>query len=158
MVVPAHGPQHVAGFAVLQGMVALTQIGAEFKIVATAHLKQIDRVITDLTGSAVSLKTKSPKAITVGFAAVNYSESWTGIEGTRTFPVQRKPAKALQESEETSRRLIELARPSFDEFVLLKFKATNQPPHPFEWLNQANTVADYAAALVRIAHEYDERF
>jgi hypothetical protein len=80
--VPAHAPQHVPGFAVLQGMVALTQIGAEFKIVATAHLKQIDRVITDLTGSAVSLKAK----------------------------------------------------------------------------NRANTIADYAAALVRIAHQYDERF
>jgi len=118
MVVPGNSPDHIQGFAVLQGMVALTQIGAEFKIVATAHLKQIDRVITDLTGSAVSLKTKSPKAITVGFAAVNYSESWTGIEGTRSFPVQRKPAKALAESEETSRRLIELASPSYDEFLL----------------------------------------
>lgn len=158
MIVPAHAPQHVKGFAVLQGMVALTQIGAEFKIVTTAHLKQIDRVITDLTGSAVSLKTKSPKAITVGFAAVNYSENWTGIEGTRTFPVQRKPQKAMLESDETSRRLLELARPAFDEFMLLRFKATNQSPYPFEWLNEANTTADYAAALVRIAHEYDERF
>ena len=89
-VVPGNAPSHVTGFAVLQGMVALTQIGAEFKIIGTAHLKQIDRVLNDLTGSAVSLKEKSAKAITVGFAAVNYSEHWTGIEGTRTFPVEER--------------------------------------------------------------------
>ena len=139
-------------------MVALTQIGAEFKIIATAHLKQIDRVLTDLTGSAVSLREKSSKAITMGFAAVNYSEQWTGIEGTRTFPVERKPKRALQESEETSRRLIEIARPAFDEFLLLRFKATNQVPYPFTWLNGDGTAADYGAALVRISHLYDERF
>jgi len=89
---------------------------------------------------------------------VNYSERWTGIEGTRSFPVQRKPQKALQESEETSRRLLEIARPAFDEFMLLRFRATNEPPYPFEWLSLNNTAADYAAALVRIAHEYDDRF
>lgn len=157
-VVPGNEPSHVGGFAVLQGMVALTQIGAEFKIIATAHLKQIDRVLTDLTGSAVSLREKSSKAITMGFAAVNYSEQWTGIEGTRTFPVERKPKRALHESEETSRRLIEIARPAFDEFLLLRFKATNQVPYPFTWLNGDGTAADYGAALVRISHLYDERF
>jgi len=139
-------------------MVALTHIGAEFKIVATAHLKQIDRVLQDLTGSAVSLKEKSASAITVGFAAVNYSEGWTGMEGTRSFPVVRKPHRALQESEETSRRLLETARPAFDEFVLLKFKATNQPPFPFSWLNSSGTASDYGAAVVRIADLYDRRF
>lgn len=103
---PGSETTQAQGFAVLQGMVALTQIGAEFKIIATAHLKQIDRVTNDLTGSASSLREKSSSAITVGFAAVNYSERWTGIEGSRSFPVSRKPARALQESEETSRRLL----------------------------------------------------
>lgn len=157
-VVPGNEPSHVAGFAVLQGMVALTQIGAEFKIIGTAHLKQIDRVLTDLTGCAVSLREKSLKTITVGFAAVNYSEQWTGIEGTRSFPVERRPQRAIQESEETSRRLIEIARPAFDEFLLLRFRATNQEPYPFTWLNAVGMSADYGAALVRISHQYEERF
>lgn len=139
-------------------MVALTHIGAEFKIIATAHLKQIDRVLTDLTGSASSLKEKSQSAITVGFAAVNYSERWTGIEGTRSFPVERKPQRAAQESDETSRRLIEIARPAFDEFVLLRFKATNQEPFPFSWIDERGTAADYGAALVRISNLYEQRF
>ncbi len=139
-------------------MVALTQIGAEFKIIATAHLKQIDRVLNGLTGSAHSLKEKSPHAITVGFAAVNYSEEWTGMEGTRSFPVKRTSARAQQESDETARRLRQVAGPAFDEFLLLTFRATNQEPFPFAWLNAAGIAADYGAALVRIADSYEKRF
>jgi hypothetical protein len=135
-------------------MVALTQIGAEFKIVATAPLKQIDRVLNDLTGSAQSLKEKSLRAITVGFAAVNYSEEWTGREGTRSFPAKRAPARALQESDETSRRLGQMAGPAFDEFLVLAFKATNQKPFPFAWTDPKGIAADYGAALVRIADLY----
>jgi hypothetical protein len=157
-IVPGSQPLLAKGFIVRQGMVTLTHIGAEFKIIATAHLKQIDRVLNDLTGSATSLKEKSASAITVGFAAVNYSERWTGMEGTRSFPVERKPQRALQESEETSRRLLQTARPAFDEFLLLKFRATNREPFPFSWLNPSGTAADYGAALVRIADLYAKRF
>ena len=157
-IVPGSDPLKAEGFVVLQGMVALTHIGAEFKIIATAHLKQIDRVLNDLTGSATSLKEKSANAITVGFAAVNYSERWTGMEGTRSFPVERKPQRALQESEETSRRLLQIARPAFDEFLLLKFRATNQAPFPFSWLNPSGMASDYGAALVRVADLYEKRF
>ena len=146
------------GFQVSRGMVALTQIGAEFKIVATAHLKQIDRVLNDLTGSAKSLKEKSPHAITVGFAAVNYSDEWTGMEGERSFTKKRTRARALQESDETSRRLRQIAAPAFDEFLLLAFKATNQEPFPFTWINPADIAADYGAALVRIADLYEKQF
>lgn len=157
-IVPGSDPRPAKGFSVLQGMVALTHVGAEFKIIATAHLKQIDRVLNDLVGSAASLKEKSTNAITVGFAAVNYSERWTGIEGTRSFPVVRKPTRAQQESEETSRRLLQIARPAFDEFLLLKFRATNQDPFPFSWLDPSGMASDYGAALVRIADLYDKRF
>jgi hypothetical protein len=156
--VPGSSPVKVPGFAVAQGMVALTHIGAEFKIIATAHLKQIDRVINDLTGSAKSLREKSRDAITVGFAAVNYSEHWTGQEGTREFPVDKKSERQRRESDETSRRLLELAAPSFDEFLLLRFRATNRPPYPFSWLNATATASDYGAAVVRIAGLYDRRF
>lgn len=146
-------------FVVLRGMVALTHIGIEAKFVATAHLKQIDRVIQDLTGSAKTIKEKSANAITVGLAAVNYSDEWTGQEGTRQYPADRTPARAMHESEEASRRLLNLAAPSFDEFVLLKFKATNRPPvYPFAWLSPAATEADYGAGLVRIAELYERRF
>jgi hypothetical protein len=139
-------------------MVALTHIGTEVKVLAKSQIKQIDRVITDLVSSAASLKTKSPKAITVGIGAVNYSESYTGMEGDRAFPEDRTPEAALREAEETVRRLERLAAPSFDEFLLFKFKATNREPYPFTWLNARGVAADYGAALVRVADLYEERF
>lgn len=157
-VVPGSTPLPVPGFVVWRGMVALTQIGAEVKIVATAHLKQIDRVMKNLLNSASEIRTKSTNAITVGIAGVNYSPSWTGHEGTRQFPKNRKPASAKAEADEAARRLDEMARPAFDEFLLFRFAATNRPPYPFAWIDPAGTQANYGAALVRIAHLYDQRF
>ena len=95
--------------------------------------------------------------MTVGIAAVNYSEQYTGMEGRRRFTIQRTPERAAREAEETSRRLEMLARPEFDEFLLFKFKATNQKPYPFEWLDAPGVKADYGAALVRIGDLYEKR-
>ena len=52
----------------------------------------------------------------------------------------------------------QIAAPAFDEFLLLAFKATNQEPFPFTWINPAAIAADYGAALVRIADLYEKRF
>lgn len=40
----------------------------------------------------------------------------------------------------------------------LQYKATNEPPYPFEWLNYIDTFQDYGAALTRISRTYDTRF
>jgi hypothetical protein len=48
--------------------------------------------------------------------------------------------------------------PEFDEFLVLRFKATNAPPCPFEWVNYSETRLDYAAALSRISARYQQRF
>lgn len=157
-VVPGSELTQASGGVVWHGMVALTQIGTEVKILAKSQLKQIDRLIVDLVSSGTSIKEKSAKAITVGIAAVNFSEKYTGIEGKRRFPVDRRPDRAIREAEETCRRLDSKAGPAFDEFLLFRFKATNRPPYPFEWLQPAAVMADYRAALVRIAHLYEERF
>ena len=50
------------------------------------------------------------------------------------------------------------AQPEFDEFLVLRFKATNAPPYPFEWVNYNDTRMDYAAALSRISARYQQRF
>jgi hypothetical protein len=156
--VPSQEPSQAADFMVRQGGVALTQIGTEVKVLAKSQLKQIDRVIVDLVDSARTIKAKSDKAITVGIAAVNYSEKYTGIEGTRSFPIDRKVEKAVREADETCRRLDDQVRPAFDEFLLFRFKATNRPPYPFVWLNSEGAKANYGAALVRIAALYEQRF
>ena len=157
-VVPGTAPARSGKFSVWHGVVALTQIGAEVKVLATAHLKQIDRVINDLAGSAQSFKKKSRSAITVGVAGVNYSQSYTGFEGTREYPRDHMPERALRDAEETSRRLEQLAAPDFDEFLLFKFKATNRAPYPFSWLDRVGVAKDYGAALVRIAGLYQSQF
>jgi hypothetical protein len=48
--------------------------------------------------------------------------------------------------------------PEFDEFLMLRFKATNVPPYPFKWVNYKETRLDYAAALSRISARYQQRF
>lgn len=156
-VVPAQQPSQTDGLMVWQGMVALSHVGIEVKIIAKVPLKQIDRVLTDLTSSAKSLK-ESSDAITVGIGAVNYSETYTGFEGTREFVVTRKPEAAAREAHEACRRLERIAKPAFDEFLLFRFKATNQTPFPFLWLDSAGVEADYAAALLRVSNQYEKRF
>gem|GEM_PF-4460218 len=49
------------------------------------------------------------------------------------------------------------ARPSFDEFLILRFRASNQPPYSFAWLDVKATSLDYGAILTRISLEYDRR-
>ena len=41
---------------------------------------------------------------------------------------------------------------------MLRFKATNAPPYPFEWVDYNETRLDYAAALSRISARYQQRF
>ncbi|MBI5527704.1 MAG: hypothetical protein HY897_15345 [Deltaproteobacteria bacterium] len=156
--VPQTNPVRNPPFVVWQGMVALTQIGVEVKVLAKSQLKQIDRVMTDLASCSDTIKAKSPQAITVGVTAVNYSHEYTGYEGKRAFPVDRTPDRARAEADEVSRRIEREVKPRFDEFLLLKFNATNRRPFPFAWLDAKSVNTGYGAALVRIAAEYDRRF
>jgi hypothetical protein len=50
------------------------------------------------------------------------------------------------------------AAPDFDEFLILRFKAANEPPYAFDWDNYNETRLDYAAALSRISARYQQRF
>jgi hypothetical protein len=47
---------------------------------------------------------------------------------------------------------------SFDEFLILRFRASNQPPSSFEWLDLKANSLDCGAILTRISREYDRRF
>jgi hypothetical protein len=42
--------------------------------------------------------------------------------------------------------------------LILPFRATNEPPFAFDWVDAPKTERDYGAALVRISREYDRRF
>jgi hypothetical protein len=47
--------------------------------------------------------------------------------------------------------LLERAAASFDELQVLRFRATNVVPYPFEWIDFERTQREYGALLVRVS-------
>jgi len=122
-------------------------------------IKQIDRVIGDLVRQTEEFKKRGGNPICVGIVGVNSSEIYTSYEGERAFSTDgRRYKHPLQEARDAAARLEQRAQPSFDEFLILKFVATNTPPHPFSWVDEQKTVLEYSALLTRVSREYDRRF
>lgn len=158
-VVPSVAAVVVPGFAVPRGRIAAVEIGAETKILAKAMIKQIDRVVNDLKAQVVHFRASNPRAICAAIVGVNHAGRYVSFEGRRKFPTDGQTYKhPIQEAAAAIDRLSKLASPSFDEFVILKYKASNTRPYQFEWLDEAETAAQYSAALTRISREYETRF
>ena len=157
--VPAGRAISDAGFDVARGPVATIEIGAETKILAKAMIKQIDRVIGDLIRQTQEFKKRGGNPICVGVVGVNFSEIYTSYEGERSFLTDGSKYKhPSQEARDAITRLEQRAQPSFDEFLILKFVATNTAPYPFSWVDESNTTLEYSALLTRVSLEYDRRF
>jgi hypothetical protein len=147
------------GLVVSRAKVANIEIGTETKILAKAMIKQIDRVIGDLTRQVDEFKSIGGNPICIALVGVNWAANYTGYEGARVWATDGKKHKhPIQEAEEAERRLLARARPAFDEFQVLRFEATNVTPFPFKWVNYAQTAQEYSALLVRVSREYDRRF
>lgn len=148
------------GYQVGRGPIATVEIGVEVKILAKAMIKQIDRVINDLRNQVVQFRRGGGHPICVAVVGVNQAESTVGYEGDRLFPTTGKAGylHPVQEAAEAEHRLRTLAAPDFDELLILRFKATNAAPYPFEWVNYGETRLDYGAALARISAGYQQRF
>lgn len=146
-------------FLVARGEVANIQIGAETKILAKAMIKQIDRVIGDLIRQVEEFKTTGGYPICIGIVGVNYASAYKSYEGATEWPTDGKKHKhPIQEAEEAEERLRRRAASKFDEFQILRFRATNIPPFPFEWVDLETTSKEYGALLIRVSREYDKRF
>jgi hypothetical protein len=148
------------GYHVARGPIATVEIGVEVKILAKAMIKQIDRVINDLRNQVVQFGHGGGNPICIAIIGINHAESTVGYEGDRPFPTTGKQGflHPRQEGPEAERRLQAAAAPDFDEFLILRFKPTNSPPYPFEWVDYNETRLDYAAALSRISARYQQRF
>jgi hypothetical protein len=148
------------GYLVARGPIATVEIGIEVKVLAKAMIKQIDRVINDLRNQVVQFKRGGGNPICIAVIGINQAESTVGYEGDRPFPTTGKQGflHPYQEAPQAERRLQAAAAPDFDEFIVLRFKATNSPPFPFEWLDYNGTRLDYGAALSRISARYQQRF
>ena len=149
----------IPGFVIARGPVATVEIGTEVKILANSMIKQIDRVMNDLQNQAREFKTAGGNPITVGIVGINQADHYVSYEGDVEWRTGIKGKKhPFQEAADAERRLLAKAAPVFDEFVVLRYRAWNEPPHLFEWVNEGGTAADYGAALVRIIRKYDVRF
>lgn len=156
-----HGQQAIeeSGFQVARGPIATVEIGVEVKILAKAMIKQIDRVIGDLVKQVAHFKRGAGTPICVGVVGINSALVCSSYEGDRVFMTNGKKHKhPCQEATEAEVRLVAQAKPSFDEFLILRYRATNAEPYDFEWVDLPATVLDYGAILTRISREYDRRF
>lgn len=148
-----------SGFQVARGPVATVEIGVEVKILAKAMLKQIDRVITDLRNQVTQFRRAGREAICVGVVGINCASVTTAYDGDRVFTTDGKAHRhPHQEAAAAEARLMDEAKDTFDEFLILRYRATNAPPYPFEWVDRQATELDYGAVLARIGRAYDQRF
>jgi hypothetical protein len=157
--VPHANTMSIPGFVTRRGEVTTVEIGTEVKILAKAMIKQIDRVIGDLTRQVEQFHTAGGEPICVGIVGINWSDRYTSLEGDKLWPTNGRNHKhPVQEAAEAEERLISRAKPAFDEFVILRFRAWNEPPFTFEWLDEERTASDYGAVLTRIVRKYEARF
>jgi hypothetical protein len=158
--VPGQSARSVPGYVVARGMTASVQIGTEIKIIAKAMRKNVGRVTSVLQHQAVAFREKESKAITIGVVGVNHAESYLSFEGDRAFPTTGKSAAPhpIQEADTAIATLKRDAAPHFDEFLFLRFVATNKEPYPFAWVDEADVQRDYGALLARVSRLYEQRF
>jgi hypothetical protein len=91
--VPAAVALTEKGMLVARGPVATIEIGAEMKILAKAMIKQIDRVITDLTNQAAQFKRGGGNPICVALVGINFAEQYVSLEGRKRWPTDGKRYK-----------------------------------------------------------------
>lgn len=158
-IVPHTQATTAPNFIVQRGDIATVEIGTEVKILAKAMIKQIDRVMGDLLRQVEQFRRAGGSPICVGIVGINRADRYTSYEKDKVWPTNGGKYKhPLQEASEAENRLMKSASPAFDEFLLLRFRARNEPPFLFEWIDSEQTSADYGAVLTRILRKYEARF
>lgn len=156
-IVPGIAPITDVGYAIKRGPIATIEIGVEVKILMKAMIKQIDRVSSDLRGQVVHFNAKKGNPICVGIVGINHAPFCTTYEGDRSFKTDgRKYKHPITEAAEAEKRLLIQAEPAFDEFLVLRFSATNEPPFSFAWMNERETNLSYGAILARLSQQFDK--
>jgi hypothetical protein len=157
--IPHATPIEVPGFVVARGPVATVEIGVEVKILANSMIKQIDRVMNDLKNQVDEFRAAGGNPISVGIVGINQADRYVSYEGDVAWHTGVKGKKhPFQEAAEAERRLRAKVAPIFDEFLILQYRARNETPHSFEWVDEAQIQMDYGAVLTRIIRKYDQRF
>lgn len=157
--IPHVAAEPIANYSVALGEVATVEIGVEVKILAKAMIKQIDRVCTDMINQAAEFRAHGGKPICVGIVGINAANAYTSYEGDAVWPTDgRRRKHPAQEAMDAEARLLNRAKPAFDEFLVLRFRASNVPPYSFSWVDYQETQDQYGASLVRLSRLYESRF
>lgn len=168
--VPGVASRVVDGFKVARGPIANVEIGAEAKILAKAMIKQIDRVGSDLVGQAEQFKRGGDTPICVAIVGINQAATYTSYEGKVTCPdcgstfALARPTNGAKyphpadEAAEAERRIVARVAPAYDALLILRYRAPNVEPYPFEWVGYDQTFREYGSILVRVSRLYDRRF
>lgn len=145
------------GYAVKRGPIATIEIGIEVKIIHKAMIKQIDRVITDMKNQVTEFKVHHGKPITIGMVGINCAAATVSYEGPgRSYKTTGKGGymHPVQEADEAEHRMRSLAGPFFDEFLVLRYNATNEGSFPFSWDNATKSNQEYGAILTRVSSRF----
>jgi hypothetical protein len=157
--IPGAQPVRDVGFKVARGPVATIEIGTEVKILAKAMIKQIDRVMGDLIKQVEHFRRGNDLPICVAIVGINHADYCCSYERDRVWATDGKKHKhPVQEAADAESRIVAQVSPHYDELLILRYKATNVEPYPFQWVSQKDTRLDYAAILTRISRQYDQRF
>ena len=152
-------PLAVAGFAVARGEVSTVEIGVEVKVISRTMSGQRDRVASALEKQAQQFRTKANNPVCVGIVGINWADRYTNYEGQRTFFTDgRAKQHPVQEAVKTERWLSERLDTKYDELIFLRYRARNEDPFLFAWVDHIVTRNLYEAALARIASSYEGRF
>ena len=154
----------VPGYNIRRGPVATLDIGIEVKILNKAMVKQINDRIAGLQKQADYFVTgrdgrKRGNPISIAIIGVNHADYTVGYEGDRRYKTDgRKHAHPVQEARTVEERICREVVPRYNETIILRYKATNEDPFPFSWVDAEATARDYGANLVRLSAEYERRF
>jgi len=156
---PASARQ-IEGYAVRRGRIATIDCAIEVKILNKAMIKQIDRVVNDLEKQVANWKIVSPRVVTIAVIGINCAPYAIGYEGERAFRTDgTKHKHPFQEAEAAERHIMEriVARQVYDAPIILRYRATNDDPFPFEWADQKVTSDFYRASLMRVSGLLEDR-
>jgi hypothetical protein len=152
--------KHVEGHAVARGAITTIDLAAEVKILNKAMIKQIDRVVNDLDKQVRGWKQHAPDLVSLAIVGINHAPVTTSYEGGRSFRTDgrahKHPASEAAAAEKHIKQRVVATR-LYDEVLLLRYSATNEPPYAFAWVDGAATEIAYRAALIRLSGSIERR-
>lgn len=100
----------------------------------------------------------SRNPICVGIVGVNHASVVTSRKGDWSYRTDgAKYKRPIQEAKVATHRLQEIAK-DYCEILVLPYRAANEPPHLFEWVDKIDTRQHPVASLQRISNKYQARF